>query len=438
MIKSVLRVLSLAALLPAGACGIAPESLDASLLHLNPGFAWHGKNRERLDAMIDMLGRGTAAFDESAPPVAVFDWDNTVIKNDIGDASLFYALRTGQLRQPRERRWQYTSPYLTVDAAQALSTACDGLAAAGEPLPTQLPAGQACANEILSAYSKGKTVAGKAAFAGWNYRRMEPTYAWAAQLLAGLTPQEARSLGAAAMAGGLWAPLGATQQVGSDKSIPAWLRINEPMHDLIATLQRAGFDVWVVSASQQHIVEAAAAHVGIAADHVIGIRNVERGGALTADIQGCGDVPDGQNDGGGPASAGSGNSLITYIDGKRCWINKIIYGDRSAQALVKTADVRRRQVFAAGDSDTDLTFLQDATALKLVLNRNKTALMCNAYGNARGHWLINPMFIQPLKERTAPYLCSTNGCKDESGRGVPCFDEDGNPISDQSDRVFAP
>ncbi|WP_088740558.1 hypothetical protein [Haliangium sp. UPWRP_2] len=84
-----------------------------------------------------------------------------------------------------------------------------------------------------------------------------------------------------------------------------------------------------------------------------------------------------------------------------------------------------------------MTFVQDATTLKLVLNRNKSALMCNAYGNARGRWLVNPMFVQPMTERTAPYPCSTTGCKDESGRGVPCIDEDGNPISDQSDRVFA-
>lgn len=437
MSPSLLRVLSLATVLSAGGCGVAPESLDASLARLNPGFPWYGQNRQRLDAMIDTLGRGTSGYDQAAPPVAIFDWDNTVIKNDIGDATLFYALRGGHVRQPRDRNWRYTSPYLTNDATQALSAACDGLAAAGEPLPTDSMAGKACADEILSVYSKASTVAGKAAFAGWNYRRMEPAYAWAAQLFAGLTPDEARALGAAAMAAGLWSPVGATQQVGSNTKVTGWLRLNEPMHDLIATLQRTGFDVWVVSASQQHIVEAAAEHVGVARDHVVGVRNVERAGRLTADLQGCGDVPDGQNDGMGPASAGQGNSLITYMDGKRCWINKVIYGDRGATALSKTADPRKRQVFAAGDSDTDLTFLQDATTLKLVLNRNKTALMCNAYGNARGHWLINPMFVQPLKERTAPYLCSTTGCKDESGRGGPCQDEDGNVIADQTDRVFA-
>ena len=437
MLRSALSLLSLATLLSSGACEVAPESLDTGLIHLNSGFSWYAQNRERIDTMIDTVGRGTSGFDAAVPPVAVFDWDNTVIKNDIGDASVFYALRAGSLRQPRDRNWRYTSPYLMDDAAQALSTACDSLAAPGEALATNTPAGQACASEILSIYSKAKTAAGKPAFSGWNYRRMEPSYAWAAQLLAGMTPDEARALGAAAMVAGQWAPIGATQQVGSDSKVTAWLRINEPMHDLIATLQRTGFDVWVVSASQQHIVEAAAEHVGVTRDHVIGIRNVEQGGKLTADLQGCGDVPDGQNDGNGPASTGRGNSLITYIDGKRCWINKVIYGDRSASALNKTADPRRRQVFAAGDSDTDVTFVQDATTLKLVLNRNKSALMCNAYGNARGRWLVNPMFVQPMTERTAPYPCSTTGCKDESGRGVPCIDEDGNPISDQSDRVFA-
>ena len=54
------------------------------------------QNRERIDTMIDTLGRGTSGFDAAMPPVAVFDWDNTVIKNDIGDASVFYALRAGE------------------------------------------------------------------------------------------------------------------------------------------------------------------------------------------------------------------------------------------------------------------------------------------------------------------------------------------------------
>ncbi len=205
------------------------------------------------------------------------------------------------------------------------------------------------------------------------------------------------------------------------------------MKDLIAALQQNGFDVWVVSASPQLVVERFAAKVNIAPDHVIGIRSVDDKGTLTYNLQGCGDVPDGANNGGGGSLPG--NSLITYMEGKRCWINKVIYGDSGKTALDKTADPKMRQVFGAGDSTTDVTFLQDATALKLVLNRNKTELMCNAYRNAGDAWIVNPMFIGPKPQLMTPYPCSS-GCVDKAGKEGLCLDENGEAIPDQMDTVF--
>ena len=128
--------------------------------------------------------------------------------------------------------------------------------------------------------------------------------------------------------------------------------------------------------------------------------------------------------------------MITYIDGKRCWINKVVHGDNSATAMTKLADASRRHAFAAGDSDTDIAFMQDATTLKLAINRNKKELMCNAYANAGGKWLVNPMFIAPKTQQTASYPCSTTGCKDSGGASVPCRDENGQVIADQKDTVF--
>lgn len=95
-------------------------------------------------------------------------------------------------------------------------------------------------------------------------------------------------------------------------------------------------------------------------------------------------------------------------------------------------------MFAAGDSDTDVEFLKDATALKLVLNRNKKELMCNPYGNAGGTWLINPMFIAPRAQMAGTYACSTSACKDAAGKSGPCSDENGKVIPDHTDTVFTP
>jgi phosphoserine phosphatase len=194
------------------------------------------------------------------------------------------------------------------------------------------------------------------------------------------------------------APIGATQTIGTTKDLPAWVRIYEPMHDLQDALRAAGFDVWVVSASAQPLVEIVASHVGVAADHVVGIRtngyHLER----------CGTDPDGAD------------TVITFDEGKRCWINRAIFHLPENEQLSRATDPMKRPAFAAGDSDTDLAMVQDATTLKLVIDRNKPALMCNAWNNAGDRWLVQPMFIEPLPPRTEPYRCE----------GL--FDEDGKPI----------
>jgi hypothetical protein len=257
---------------------------------------------------------------------------------------------------------------------------------------------------------------------------MEPNYAFGAHVFAGYSAAAAGDFAELAVSENLAAAVDATQKIGSN-NFTAWIRIYDPVKDLIGALQDNGFDVWIVSASAQYIVEQAARRVGIAANRVVGIRLVEAAGLLTGALQGCGGVADGATD---------ATALITYIDGKRCWINKAIYGDTSAAALTKTADPARRPVFGAGDSDTDITFLKDATALKLVINRNKQEVMCNAYSNAGGRWIVNPMFLQPKVQLTSGYACTTSACKDDKAASIPCVDEDAQPIADQQDRVYGP
>ena len=50
------------------------------------------------------------------------------------------------------------------------------------------------------------------------------------------------------------------------------LRKRPEMQDLIATLHNHGWQVWIISASSQAMVETFAQSYGIAADRVIGIR----------------------------------------------------------------------------------------------------------------------------------------------------------------------
>ena len=376
---------------------------------------WYGDNRARLQQVIDERGTCSGA---GGHPVAVFDWDNTVTKNDVTDATLSWSLRHDGLLRPA--RWKDTSPWLTDAADRALTEACG----TGTPEPLRTSTNARCTDEILDIRENATTTSGAPAFAGtWNHRRTVPQYAWVPQLFAGRTPAELASYARKARTEALAAPVGATRTLGTH-TVPAYVRYYDQQRDLIGTLQRAGFDVYIVSAGSEPITEVWSKDVGIDSAHTIAIRSLlDRRGRITPSNQGCGNVP---------VTRGT---AIPYIDGKRCWINQEIYGVHGAAAWQRQP-WPRRPVLAAGDADTDVTFVGDATGAHLVLNRNKPELMCRAYDNADGRWLINPMFIEPLPRRPDPYPCSTRAHNASDGAKDPLLRDDGLVVPDQPDTVY--
>ena len=386
---------------------------------LRADLPWFGDNREALTAWMDEGGCASPHYKHGKPPIALFDFDNTILKNDIGDAITFYLIKNSKVLQPPAQNWKKTSKYMTDAGAAALTAACGTTVAAGSPLPTGTNLD--CADEILSMYVDNKTRAGAAAFGGHNFRRMEPTYAWTAQLAAGYTPAQLQAMAFVAATTMLAAPQGTTQIVGT-KTLNGWLRFYDQSLDVIDGFRTRGYDVWIITASPNPVVAAVSSMVGIPSDHVIGIRQLlDSSGRLTYSFEGCGPVANGDD------------SMISYIEGKRCWVNKVIYGDKTANAINRRP-VDKRAWFGAGDSDTDIEFLRDSK-YKLALNRQKKELMCFAYNNEDDAWRANPMFIEP---KTSPVAlpCSTSACKDASGASGPCRDEAGNVIPDQIDSAL--
>ncbi|UZJ32205.1 haloacid dehalogenase-like hydrolase [Streptomyces endophytica] len=393
----------------------APTPHRCPTLQVSKG--WYGDNRAKLQKMIDE--RGSCSGAGGARPVATFDWDNTVVKNDISDATLAWMLRHDKVLRPAS--WKATNKWLTDAAADALTQACGTSVPAGHPLPTSTDTG--CTDEILDVYSDEKTSGGKEAFEGeWNHRRTVPSYVWITQLFAGHTPRALTSYAAEARKENLAAPIGTEQTVGTHKWA-GYVRYYEQQRDLIGTLQKAGFDVYIVSASAEPLVRAWAPGVGIDREHVIGIRNLVRDGKLTTGVQGCGDVKD------------TNGEVLTYMDGKRCWINQEIFHVKGAKAW-QQQDRAHRAAFAAGDAETDVTFVGDATAGHLAINRNKTELMCRAYDNADHRWIVNPMFIEPKPRKADPYPCATAGYTRPDGTLGPIHRADGSVIPDQKDTVY--
>lgn len=396
----------------------ASPSADAAACETLPEDPlWYGDNHKKLVAMIEKVGTCGGSNDvKEGAPLALFDWDNTVVKNDIGDATTYWMLANGKVLQPAD--WAKVSTWITEDAAKALTDACGSLAEVGKPLPTNEASGAKCADEILSVYGDGETTTEKEAFKGYNARRVEPQYAFAAQLHAGYTEKEIQEFATLAREANLKAAEGTEDKVGTEE-VTGWVRYYDQITDLIKALQANGFDVRIVSASAEPVVRAWAEPLGLTGDKVLGVTMVKDGDKLTAKLEGC----------------GGDDEAMTYIEGKRCRVNELIYGITGEKAF-ETAPEGQRPVFGAGDSDTDISFMIDATEARLAINRNKTELMCHAYDNEDGKWLINPMFIEPKDKKDEAYKCSTNGEILPDGGTGPLKDIAGNLIEDQEDTVF--
>jgi hypothetical protein len=173
-------------------------------------------------------------------------------------------------------------------------------------------------------------------------------------------------------------------------------------------MQANDIDVWISSATTRFVVEAIApTYVAVRLDRIIGAgQALDPNGYTTYAFEGCGTYPDDNQD------------IMNYRLGKRCFINKIIFNVPDGQEQL---DQESPIDFGAGDSDTDIFFVRDATARRLVINRNKTELMCHAYANEDGNWLINPLFIEPRGKRESGYACSSYGLPDQEDT-VYCAD----------------
>lgn len=397
-----------------GGCRPKDEPVCVSLQSDEP---WYGDNRAQINTFLADFG---VCSDTAAPAdtlYAVFDWDNTVIKNDIGDGTTFHMLNEGLIHEPES--WASTSKHLTAEAIGSLEGACGGL---GDPLPTDTDA--ACATAILCIYYEGALWSGATEPGGsgdlctgadaWSLDTsggsgeevMEPAYAWTVSLQAGYTPAEINAIADTVFTERLAASVGSVVTVGYVNDLHGYNRIPAQITDLVETLSLGGFEILVSTASSQHVVEAISEKAGIPGENVLGVRPVlDDEGRITADFEGCGTYDDGQD-------------IINYKLGKRCWLNKLVFGVTDPDAQLEEPSPTH---FAAGDSDTDIYFMEDAAGLRLSINRQKKQLQCNAYANQDGAWIVNPMFFEPKGQYSKGdgelgpnyYVCESYGLEDQ-------------------------
>jgi phosphoserine phosphatase len=354
-------------------CGAAgPPVEDEGMLTLNG--RWTDENRTRLLEIIGTRGRRGASFDSAHPPVVLFDWDNTAMRGDIGDLAFAYALDHAALTGlPPAGGFGALVP-LRPDLSADLDASC---------VPTA-PGTFAdhCRNLLSRIALTGLDLRDHDAFTVPISASYKPSYALLSQLFVGLTPEEVRSIGEVALRRALEAPLGARTEV-AETEVEAFARISPELRELTEVLRREGFDLWVVSASHQALVEVAAAELGFAPDHVIGMR--PRLGVDGRYAVGFEDPTEGR----------AGSAITTYDVGKRIWALREIFGLRDGLLEARSP----RPVLAFGDADTDFAML-DWAEHALLFDRGHPRVTCRA--RERG-WMVQPVLVAP--PRVEPVSC---------------------------------
>ncbi len=236
---------------------------------------WEPAIREQLSALIRSAGRPDLPLERR--PVAILDFDNTCLRNDLGNAVFLAAVE--ELAFDFEGEFWETIPEdLGRDELREAVTRVLGRAERRdlEKDPDYL----FWRKQVYRAY---ETI--------WARESCEDASAWLASTFVGLHPAEIRTLTRRTLARHLTSPLGHLELREDERddtpvTVHQGLRFYDPIRDLVGALQRHGFDVWVVSASNQWTVEVGAAHVGVPVDHIVGVRiDQDERGRLTRRAQ---------------------------------------------------------------------------------------------------------------------------------------------------------
>ena len=151
------------AALPSGGNGAGAKSKDRCP-QLKLADNWYGDNAELIQSAIDKAGRCSwpGGRAPQVRPYAVFDWDNTVIKNDISDQTIFWMLGHDKILQPPGRNWHNTSRFMTVAGAQALrkAFAARGLSGGKEVTLAELRLALGCKGTTPKCLARGGSVVG--------------------------------------------------------------------------------------------------------------------------------------------------------------------------------------------------------------------------------------------------------------------------------------
>ncbi|MBI2082260.1 MAG: haloacid dehalogenase-like hydrolase [Deltaproteobacteria bacterium] len=155
------------------------------------------------------------------PPLAVFDLDNTIIKNDCGEAFFHFLVEEGKLPASRIREY----------------------------------------------YEKVQKEGGIVA------------YPWVVSLMAGMKEEEIYSACQEAIRRELKKEIGKKELGGIQ--VAQGIRLSPQMKELMKRMKQAGFEIWIISASNRWVVETTIQQLELPVDHSVGMAVTVKDGILT-------------------------------------------------------------------------------------------------------------------------------------------------------------
>lgn len=199
-------------------------------------------------------------------PVAVFDCDGTLIKGDIGESMLYYQIENFLFRGSPAHLWQ------DFPKREELNILYEKLFAAPREAVLQDPSFTDFAQMLLSWY-----------FGQLEQGKTEKACSDIVRLWSGFLRDEALRMAEQTLKNELTAPLGEFR-LGS-YTLPKGIRFIAEAVQILDEVRARGFDVWIVSGSNQWSAEAVAHKLGVPSDHVIGIDVHEVNSILGAKVR---------------------------------------------------------------------------------------------------------------------------------------------------------
>jgi len=284
-----------------------------------PESGWTESTHSRLEKLL------------SGPPgLAAFDFDNTLIRGDLGEAVMYYILLQGLIGAELPEFWEEIKHNAIADADLETWKHLWKIYSAQEDAFSY----EKLVEGLIGAYN---AIAEKDG--------LEAAYRWTRVLFCGMPERELSTLARHVFAenqGPDLAPL-----IFHGKKIDNSIRMRGPLLRLVEAFQKSGWDVRIVTASPECTIQTASPSFGIDPVRVRGMRLEIENGILMPRIV----------------------EPMTFDGGK-------------VRALREST--QEKLLFAAGDSFTDLGLLMEAEN-RLLVDRGNAKL--RALGEEHGFWI---------------------------------------------------